>query len=173
MNKRNVATLLWFLSGWSLALMLAAFAGLPAIYAPVMATLLAAVVRWDPTGRLWVAPAELGSRGFSRRSTKVRLSGGLALTQGGAMNLRNLATVLWFLAGWSGGGLLVGLMGLPMILSFVPGILVAVWVRWDPQGVFWSRSATERRIVPADEFAGQLDQNAGPSPAAETDRTSV
>ena len=37
MNKRNVATLLWFLMGWSLALVLAAFAGLPSILAPVLA----------------------------------------------------------------------------------------------------------------------------------------
>lgn len=53
MNKRNVATLLWFLMGWSLALVLAAFAGLPSILAPVLAIGLGALVRWDPNHLLW------------------------------------------------------------------------------------------------------------------------
>jgi hypothetical protein len=73
MNKRNVATLLWFLTGWSFALMLATFAGLPSILAPVLAAGLAAFVRWDPTGRIW-GPRSVSTREFTRRGTNVRLA---------------------------------------------------------------------------------------------------
>lgn len=76
------------------------------------------------------------------------------------MNKRNLASILWFVAGWQGGGLLVGLFDLPTVLAFVPGIVMAVVVRWDPKGLFWSRSGTGRRIVPINEFAAQLDRRA-------------
>lgn len=77
------------------------------------------------------------------------------------MGKRNLATVLWFLAGWSGGGLLVGLFGLPSLVAFVPGILMAVLVRWDPAGLLWARPATERRVRPINDFADELDRKAG------------
>jgi hypothetical protein len=73
MNKRNVATVLWFLTGWSLALMLAAFAGLPSIFAPLLATGLAAFVRWDPTGRIW-GQRPVTSHEFTPRGTNVRLA---------------------------------------------------------------------------------------------------
>jgi hypothetical protein len=73
MNKRNVATVLWFLAGWSLALMLATFAGLPSILAPVLAIGLAALVRWDPTGRIW-GRRPVSWREFTRRGTNVRLA---------------------------------------------------------------------------------------------------
>jgi hypothetical protein len=73
MNKRNVATVLWFLAGWSLALMLATFAGLPSILAPVLAAGLAALIRWDPTGRIW-GRRPVFSREFTRRGTNVRLA---------------------------------------------------------------------------------------------------
>ena len=53
MSKRNLATSLWFLTGWTLGLIAAFAAGLPSLLGPVFAVLLAAIVRWDPSGRLW------------------------------------------------------------------------------------------------------------------------
>lgn len=53
MNKRILATALWSLAGWSLGLMLAWLTGLPSLVGPVFAVVLAAIVWWDPTGRLW------------------------------------------------------------------------------------------------------------------------
>lgn len=76
------------------------------------------------------------------------------------MKKRNLATVLWFLAGWSAGGLLVGIMGLPSVLAFVPGVLIAGLVRWDPAGWLWTRPATQRRVRPINELADELDRQA-------------
>jgi uncharacterized iron-regulated membrane protein len=77
------------------------------------------------------------------------------------MNKRNLASFLWFLAGWSGGGLLVGLMGLPAILGLVPGIALAVLIRLDFAKFLWTRSGTGRRIVPINQFAAELDKRNG------------
>jgi hypothetical protein len=82
------------------------------------------------------------------------------------MNKRNVASVLWFLAGWSGGGLLVGLMGLPAVLALVPGIVLAVVIRLEPAKPLWNRSGTGRRIVPINEFAAELDRRAARRPAA-------
>ena len=81
------------------------------------------------------------------------------------MGKRNLATVLWFLAGWSLGGLLVGFMGLPSLLALVPGVLIAGLVRWDPAGMLWTRRTTTRRVRPINEVAAELDRQAG-APAA-------
>jgi len=53
MSKRNLATSLWFLMGWTLGLMLVATAGLPSFVAPALGVLFAAIVRWDPSGRIW------------------------------------------------------------------------------------------------------------------------
>ena len=77
------------------------------------------------------------------------------------MGKRNLATVLWFLAGWSLGGFFVGIMGLPSLLAFVPGVLIAGLVRWDPAGILWTRQTTARRVRPINEFADELDREAG------------
>ena len=89
------------------------------------------------------------------------------------MNKRNLASFLWFLAGWSGGGLLVGLMGLPAILAFVPGIALAILIRLAPGEVLWTRSATGRRIVPINQFAAELEQRNGMPHGARVDTTRV
>ncbi|MEO5703852.1 MAG: hypothetical protein ABIZ52_00220 [Candidatus Limnocylindrales bacterium] len=96
------------------------------------------------------------------------------------MNKRNLASILWFVAGWQGGALLVGLLGLPTLLAFAPGIVMAVVVRWDPTGIFWSRSAPSRRIRPINEFAAELERRAAQGdkridhwPVVETDTTRV
>lgn len=53
MSKRNLATTLWFLMGWTLGLVLASTAGIPSLAAPVLGVALAAIVRWDPSGRIW------------------------------------------------------------------------------------------------------------------------
>ena len=87
------------------------------------------------------------------------------------MNKRNLASFLWFLAGWSGGGLLVGLMGLPAILGLAPGIALAILVRLAPAEVLWTRSATGRRIVPMNQFAAELDKKADRRSAVGADTT--
>jgi hypothetical protein len=76
------------------------------------------------------------------------------------MNKRNLASVLWFLAGWSGGGLFFGLMGLPAILAFVPGITLAVLIRLEIAKPMWSHSGNGGRIVPINQFAAELDKRA-------------
>ncbi len=91
------------------------------------------------------------------------------------MGKRNLATVLWFLAGWSAGGLFVGIMGLPSLLAFVPGVLIAGLVRWDPTGVLWTRQVPQRRVTPINDFANELDRQAGgpvaPLASVEGDRS--
>ena len=94
------------------------------------------------------------------------------------MNKRNLASVLWFLAGWSGGGLLVGVLGLPDLLAFVPAVVFAVLVRVDPGDLLWSHSWTGRRIparrtVPMEQFAAELGRRttAPGAVAAESRRT--
>ena len=87
------------------------------------------------------------------------------------MNKRNLGSVLWFLAGWSGGGLLVGLMSLPAILAFVPGIVLAVLVRLGPAEFLWTRSVTGRRVIPINQFAAELEKRSEQRQAAGADRT--
>lgn len=89
------------------------------------------------------------------------------------MNKRNVATVLWFLAGWSGGGLVVGLTGMPTLLAFVPGILLAAWVRWDTGGVLWTRTVTGQRVVPINQLAAELDGTAGVTGTAVREHTSA
>ena len=79
---------------------------------------------------------------------------------------KNVAMVLWFLAGWFGASLFVGYGELPPALALLPGIVLAVLVRWDPTGQIWSRSVTGKRIVrtvrPINEVAAELDRkNAG------------
>ncbi len=86
---------------------------------------------------------------------------------------RNVAAVLWFIAGWWGGSLAAGLLGLPMILAYLPGIALAVWVRWDPMGLFWARPVDQRRIVPADQLAQELDEKAALRTAPGSKRTVV
>ena len=74
------------------------------------------------------------------------------------MNKRNLASILWFLAGWSGGGLFFGLLGLPAVLALVPGIVLAVVIRLDPAKPLWNHSGSGRRIVPINDFAAELEK---------------
>lgn len=89
------------------------------------------------------------------------------------MTKRNVATILWFIAGWWGGELLVGLMSLPYILAFVPGVALAGLVRWDPTHALWSGStAGTRRVRPINELADELDGDAARRTQAGTDRAS-
>lgn len=53
MNKRNVATVLWFMTGWTAGAALAVVVGLPTLIGAGVAVAAAAFVRRDPTGHLW------------------------------------------------------------------------------------------------------------------------
>ena len=75
--------------------------------------------------------------------------------------MRNLSTVLWFLAGWSGAGLVVGFMALPTSWALLGGLAAAALVRWEPSGRLWG--STQRRVRPIEEVAAELDAQAGTS----------
>jgi hypothetical protein len=80
------------------------------------------------------------------------------------VNVKNLSTLLWFLAGWSGAGLLVGYMGLPTGWALAAGLVTAAAVRWDPTGILWNRPASTRRLRPIEDVAAELSgQGAGAS----------
>lgn len=57
MNKRNVATVLWFLMGWTIGSALAIVAGLPTLVGVLLGIPFGAFVRWEPTGHLWAGTA--------------------------------------------------------------------------------------------------------------------
>jgi hypothetical protein len=84
------------------------------------------------------------------------------------MNVRNVSTVLWFLAGWSGAGLIVGFLALPTAWALLGGLMAAAVVRWDPSGRIWGVQPT-RRVRPIEEVAAELDARGGAagSPAGE------
>ncbi|MEO8274187.1 MAG: hypothetical protein ABI620_08975 [Chloroflexota bacterium] len=84
------------------------------------------------------------------------------------MKKRNVAVVLWFLAGWEGGGLFVGIVGLPWMLGLVPAIVLAALVLWDPAGIFRPRPRTERRVVEINAYAERLEKRVDNWPAVET-----
>jgi hypothetical protein len=86
------------------------------------------------------------------------------------MSKRNLATALWFLAGWMGGGLLAGLIGAPSLVAVVPGLLVAGLVRWDPTGLFWSKADRGRKVRPINEYAAELERRTNPGSATPTEQ---
>jgi len=89
------------------------------------------------------------------------------------MNKRNLAAVLWFLAGWSGGGLLQ-IFGLPSIAAFVPGLLLGGLVLMDPAGWFSpGRPSTKRVVRPINEVAAELDRKSERWSGAEAENRSV
>ncbi|HET9852344.1 MAG TPA: hypothetical protein VFP56_07545 [Candidatus Limnocylindrales bacterium] len=75
------------------------------------------------------------------------------------MNVRNVSTVLWFLAGWSGAGLVVGFLALPTSIALLGGLAAAALVRWEPSGRLWG--TTQRRVRPIEEVAAELDAQAG------------
>jgi len=86
------------------------------------------------------------------------------------VNVRNLSTVLWFAAGWSGAGLVVGFLGLPSSWALLAGLVTAAVVRWEPSGRLWGVQPT-RRIRPIEEVAAGLDGQAGVASPAAGERT--
>lgn len=86
------------------------------------------------------------------------------------MNVRNLSTLLWFAAGWSGAGLVVGILGLPTSWALLGGLVAAALVRWDPSGRLWGTKPV-RRIRPIEEVAAELDGQAGSAIPAAGERT--
>src|SRR5919107_1522003 len=85
------------------------------------------------------------------------------------VNVRNLSTVLWFLAGWSAAGLVVGFLALPSALAMLGGLAAAALVRWEPSGRLWGVQAT-RRVRPIEEVAAELDAQTGASASAARER---
>ena len=57
MNKRNVATVLWFFMGWVLGSGLAIVVGLPTLLGAMLAFPFAAFIRLGPGRRLWSTEA--------------------------------------------------------------------------------------------------------------------
>ncbi len=53
MNKRIVATVVWFLTGWYASAMLAGFVGFDEAIAPFVGAAVAAFVAIDPLGLFW------------------------------------------------------------------------------------------------------------------------
>ena len=89
------------------------------------------------------------------------------------MNKRNLAAVLWFFAGWSGGGLLT-VFGLPAVAALAPGLVLAGIVLWDPVGWFSPRRPTNKRVVrPINEVAEELDRKSERWSGAEAEQRHV
>jgi hypothetical protein len=88
------------------------------------------------------------------------------------VNVRNLSTALWFFAGWSGAGLVVGFLALPSVFALVGGIAAAALVRWDPSGRLWGAEAG-RRVRQADELAAELDTQDASGAAATGERFRV
>jgi hypothetical protein len=89
------------------------------------------------------------------------------------MALRYISPFLWFLAGWQAGGLVVGLLALPTVLAFVPGIVMGLVVAWDARRTTWTRSLVQRRIRPINEFAAELDRQGDQWPATKADTRRV
>jgi hypothetical protein len=86
------------------------------------------------------------------------------------MNVRNLSTLLWFLAGWSAAGLIVGFLALPTSWAILGGLGAAALVRWEPSGRLWGQQA-QRRIRPIEEVAAELDGQAAPGAASAGERS--
>ena len=85
------------------------------------------------------------------------------------MGKRNLAAVLWFLAGWVGAGGVFAMAGINSDLGIGVGGVVAALVWWDPAGWIWARPTARRRIRPINDVAAELDRNTG-TPAADAER---
>ena len=101
--------------------------------------------------------------------TNARLASGVARVQGAPMSKRNLATILWFFAGWVGAGGVFAMSGMPSDLGIVVGVVVASLIRWDPAGWIWPKPAPKRRVRPINDVAAELDRAAqAPSADRET-----
>ena len=89
------------------------------------------------------------------------------------MTTRYISAFLWFLAGWQAGGLFVGLLGLPPVLGFVPGIVIAVAVAWDARRTSLAHSPARPRIRPVSAVAAELDRRGDEWAATESDTRRV
>lgn len=90
------------------------------------------------------------------------------------MNKRNIATVLWFLMGWTAGSVAAVMAGLPSAVGLIVGVPFAAAVRWGPVGRLWgSRPADGRRRIPIDEYAAELERGSTEAAPAAGDRASV
>src|SRR3954470_14918636 len=63
--------------------------------------------------------------------------GGASPTVDGT-DVKNISTLLWFLAGWCGARLLGGGRDLPSSWGLLGGLATAAVVRWDPTGHLWN-----------------------------------
>ena len=88
------------------------------------------------------------------------------------MNVRNLSTALWFLAGWSGAGLVVGFLALPTSWALLGGLAAAALVRWEPSGRLWG-AQTQRRVRPIEEVAAELNAQNAPAPSSAGERNRI
>ena len=121
-------------------------------------------------------PAEHGARmhrtsGIGVGTFVICLRSGLGSTVRD-VNVRNLSTLLWFAAGWSGSGLIVGFLGLPTSWALLGGLVAAAIVRWEPTGRLWGASGV-RRVRPIDEVAAELDAQGGTAASAAGDRSRI
>ena len=103
-------------------------------------------------------PSESSSRLADLAGTKVRLVSEATAAHPSGMKKRIVASFLWFLVGWQAGGVLVGLMAMPAVLGFVPGIAMAVFVLWDPTHRMSTRPAQARTFTPINDYAAALDR---------------
>jgi hypothetical protein len=88
------------------------------------------------------------------------------------MNVRNLSTVLWFFAGWSGAGLVVGFLAMPTWFALLGGLAAAALVRWEPSGRLWDAQA-QRRVRPIEDVAAELDGQGASAPSGAGERANL
>jgi len=69
------------------------------------------------------------------------------------MNKRILATILWFLAGWTAGAMATFFLGLPDGLNIVLAVLIAVTIWFDPAHLFWGEGRRVLREIPEPKSA--------------------
>jgi hypothetical protein len=80
----------------------------------------------------------------------------MAVRHAANMSKRNLATILWFLSGWTFGSMLTLVFGLPGGLDVVFSVLAGGLIWADPAGLLWRRSQMLGRpaeVVPAPTLA--------------------
>lgn len=74
------------------------------------------------------------------------------------MSRRSLATILWFLSGWTFGSMLTFTFGLSGGLDLVFSVFAGGLIWADPTGLLWRRSQMLRRpaeVVPASTLAAE------------------
>jgi len=64
------------------------------------------------------------------------------------MNKRILATVLWFMVGWTGGSMASFFLGLPDGLNVALAVLIGSVVWFDPAHLLWPQGRRILKNVP-------------------------